>query len=41
MGIRSIANEDVDLSDRASNNLVNSNTISTPDFNFFIVSPDE
>lgn len=41
MRIRGIADENVDLSDRASNNFVNSNTISTPDFNFFVVSPDE
>ena len=41
MGIRGIADEDVDLSDRASNNLVGSDTISTPDFNFFVVSPNE
>ena len=41
MKIRGIADEDVDLSDRASNNLVGSDTISTPDFNFFVVAPDE
>jgi hypothetical protein len=41
MGIRGIADEDIDLSDRASNNLVGSNTVSTPDFNFFVVAPDE
>ena len=41
MKIRGIADDDVDLSDRASNNLVGSNTVSTPDFNFFIVAPDE
>lgn len=41
MKIRGIADEDVDLSDRASNNLVGSDTVSTPDFNFFVVSPDE
>ena len=41
MGIRGIADEDVDLSDRASNNLVGSDTVSTPDFNFFVVSPNE
>jgi hypothetical protein len=41
MKIRGIANEDVDLSDRASNNLVGSDTVSTPDFNFFVVAPDE
>ena len=41
MKIRGIADEDVDLSDRASNNLVSTGTISTPDFNFFVVAPDE
>ena len=41
MKIRGIADEDVDLSDRASNNLIGSNTISTPDFIFFVVAPDE
>lgn len=41
MKIRGIADEDVDLSDRASNNQVGAETISTPDFNFFVVSPDE
>jgi hypothetical protein len=41
MKIRGIADEDVDLSDRASNNLVGSDTVSTPDFNFFVVAPDE
>jgi hypothetical protein len=41
MKIRGIADEDVDLSDRASNNQVSAETISTPDFNFFVVSPDE
>lgn len=41
MKIRGIADEEVDLSDRASNNSVGSDTISTPDFNFFVVAPDE
>ncbi|MDD4822010.1 MAG: hypothetical protein PHI48_05565 [Bacteroidales bacterium] len=41
MKIRGIADEDVDLSDRASHNIVGSETISTPDFNFFVVAPDE
>jgi hypothetical protein len=41
MKIRGIADEDVDLRDRASNNLVGSDTVSTPDFNFFAVAPDE
>ncbi len=41
MKIRGIADEDVNLSDRASNNIVSSDTVSTPDFNFFIVAPDE
>jgi hypothetical protein len=41
MKIRGIADEDVNLSDRASNNLVTSDTVSTPDFNFFVVAPDE
>lgn len=38
MKIRGIANDDVDLSDRVSNNAPASNTFSTPDFNFFEVS---
>jgi hypothetical protein len=41
MKIRGIADEDVDLSDRASNNRVSSEMVSTPDFNFFVVTPDE
>ncbi|MGV8137325.1 MAG: hypothetical protein AB2L20_19085 [Mangrovibacterium sp.] len=41
MKIRGIANVDVDLSDRVSNNLVASDTVSTPDFNFFVMAPDE
>jgi|WetSurMetagenome_2_1015567.scaffolds.fasta_scaffold28982_1 hypothetical protein len=41
MKIRGIADEDVDLSDRTSNNLISSDTVSTPDFNFFVVAPDE
>jgi len=41
MKIRGIADEKVDLSDRASNNLVGSDTFSTPDFNFFSVAPNE
>jgi hypothetical protein len=41
MKIRGIADEDVDLTDKASNNLVSSDTVSTPDFNFFVVAPDE
>ena len=41
MKIRGIADEDVDLSDRASHNIVGSDTISAPDFNFFVVAPDE
>jgi len=41
MKIRGIADEDVDLSDRTANNKAGSNTISTPDFNFFVVTPDE
>jgi hypothetical protein len=39
MKIRGIA--DVDLDDRAANNKAGSDTISTPDFNFFVVAPDE
>lgn len=39
--IRGIADEDVDLSDKASNNQAGADTITTPDFNFFVVSPDE
>jgi hypothetical protein len=39
--IRGIADEDVDMSDRASNNKANSDTFSTPDFNFFMVEPNE
>ena len=31
----------MDLGDRVSNNLISSDTISTPDFNFFVVIPDE
>jgi hypothetical protein len=41
MKVRGIAGDDVDLSNRASNNIVSSNTVSTPDFNFFVVAPDE
>lgn len=41
MKIRGIADDDVDMSDRAANNIAGSDTISTPDFNFFVVSPDE
>ena len=41
MRIRGITNEEVDLSERASKNLMGSDTISTPDFNFFVVAPDE
>jgi hypothetical protein len=41
MKIRGIANEEVDLSDRASNNRVGSDTVSTPDFNFFVVAANE
>jgi hypothetical protein len=41
MKIRGIADEDVDLSDRASNNKAGTNTFTTPDFNFFVVAPDE
>jgi hypothetical protein len=41
MKIRGIADEEVDLSDRASNNQVCPDTVSTPDFNFFVVAPDE
>jgi len=41
MKIRGIADEDVDLNDRASNNRIGSDTVSTPDFNFFVVAPDE
>lgn len=41
MKIRGIADENVDMSDRAASNSSNSETISTPDFNFYNVSPDE
>lgn len=41
MKIRGIADDDVDMSDRAANNIAGPDTISTPDFNFFVVSPDE
>jgi len=41
MKIRGIADDDVDMSDGAANNIAGSDTISTPDFNFFVVSPDE
>ena len=41
MKIRGIANEDVDLSDRASSNKAGTDTFTTPDFNFFVVAPDE
>ncbi len=41
MKIRGIADEDVDLSDRASSNKAGADTFTTPDFNFFVVAPDE
>lgn len=41
MKIRGIADEDIDIKDKASNTIVGKKTISTPDFNFFIVAPDE
>ncbi|MFA6835543.1 MAG: hypothetical protein WCR04_03970 [Fibrobacteraceae bacterium] len=41
MKIRGIADDDVDMSDRASNNDAVPGTFSTPDFDFFEVSPDE
>lgn len=41
MKIRGIADDDLDMSDRAANNIAGSETISTPDFNFFVISPDE
>lgn len=41
MKIRGIADEDVDLSDRASSNKAGTDTFTTPDFNFFVVAPDE
>lgn len=41
MKIRGIADEDVDMSDRAAKSNVSSDTVSTPDFNFFVVAPDE
>jgi len=41
MKLRGIADENIDMSDRASNNLVGSDTVSTPDFNFFVVAADE
>lgn len=41
MKIRGIADEDVDMSDRAANNKAGSECFSTPDFNFFVVAPTE
>lgn len=41
MKIRGIANEDADTSDFAAKSNVSSDTVSTPDFNFFVVSPNE
>ncbi len=41
MKIRGIADEDVDMSDRAANNKGGSDCFSTPDFNFFVVAPNE
>lgn len=41
MKIRGIADKDVDLSDRAAKSEAGLGTFSTPDFNFFVVGPDE
>jgi hypothetical protein len=41
MKIRGIADDDLDMSDRAANNIACPDTFSTPDFNFFRVAPDE
>lgn len=41
MKIRGIADEDVDMSDRASKSNSASDTFSTPDFNFFVLSDEE
>jgi hypothetical protein len=41
MKIRGIADDDLDMSDRAAKNIACSDTFSTPDFNFFTVAPDE
>jgi hypothetical protein len=41
MKIRGIADEEVDMSDRVSNNKAGTDTFSTPDFNFFVVAPHE
>ena len=41
MKIRGIADEDTDMSDRASKSNNSLDTFSTPDFNFFKVAPDE
>jgi hypothetical protein len=41
MKIRGIADEDIDLSDKAANNKAGSDTFPTPDFNFFVVDPAE
>ncbi|MGV7927498.1 MAG: hypothetical protein AB2L13_01115 [Spirochaetota bacterium] len=41
MKIRGIADDDVDLSDRAAKNTTGPDTFSTPDFNFFVVDPGE
>lgn len=41
MQIRGIANDDLDMSDRASKSDTGSDSFSTPDFNFFTPVPDE
>jgi len=39
--IRGIADEEVDLKEMESNESAGSDTVSTPDFKFFVVAPDE
>jgi len=41
MKIRGIADDDVDMSDRASSNKAGADTFTTPDFNFFVLAPNE
>ncbi len=41
MKIRGIADENVDMSDRASKSICGTDTFETPDFNFFVLAPEE
>ena len=41
MKIRGIADDSLDMSDRVANNKAGFDTFSTPDFNFFVVDPNE